>query len=201
MEAEFLYNPVDKGLYCHAPTLLETATGDLLAAWYTYPDEEYTGASLALARRSADQIKWDSSENALGPFDSSVGNPVLFQEPEGRVWLLFVLLKGRYCNDAILKGVYSEDGGRSWSSPMTIWSERGMMVRHPPVLFGNGSLLLPAYDEVAGESVLLSSRRPYTQWKMAYRFSGFPLIQPVLTREGPHRLTLFFRPSISPHIY
>lgn len=27
MEAQFLYNPPDKGLRCHAPTLVQTAAG------------------------------------------------------------------------------------------------------------------------------------------------------------------------------
>ena len=39
---------------------------------------------------------------------------------------------------------------------------------------------------------LLSSQSPFSSWREAYRFSGLPLIQPVLVREGNSRLTLFF---------
>ncbi len=198
MQSQFLYNPPDKGLYCHAPTLLKTAAGNLLAAWYAYAEEEHVGASLVIARRLTAEKQWGPSGSVLGVSHYSAGNPVLFQVPSGVIWLLFVLLKGSYWNDAELQGAYSDDEGHTWSAPITLWQERGMMVRHAPVLRADGSLLLPAYDEVAHRSVLLSSREPYSQWTEIYRFTDSPLIQPVLVREASGRLALFFRPSVEP---
>ncbi len=198
METQFLYNPPGMGLYCHSASLLQTGEGDMLASWYAYPEEEHIGASLILARRRYGQAHWGPSEPVLNAINNSTGNPVLFQTPGGTIWLLFVILKGTYWNDAELQGSCSEDGGATWSSPAALWLTRGMMVRHPPILLDNGSLLLPAYDECANESVLLSSQSPFSSWREAYRFSGLPLIQPVLVREGNSRLTLFFRPSSDP---
>ena len=74
---------------------------------------------------------------------------MLFQEPRGRIWVLFVLLKGRYWTDALLEGATSDDGGRSWSPSTTLWQERGLMVRHPPLQLNSGVWLLPTYDERA----------------------------------------------------
>ena len=200
MQAQFLYNPPDKGLYCHAPTLVQTSAGDLLAAWYAYPEKESEGGSLVLARRPAGQEQWEPSKGVLGPFEYSAGNPVLFQDPAGTLWLLFVLLKGNYWNDAELQGVHSVDGGYTWSPAGMLWRERGMMVRHPPVPLADGSLLLPAYDESLHQSLLLSSRPPYAQWSEAYRFDDPPLIQPVLVREAERRLALLFRPWTDPRL-
>lgn len=198
MEAHFLYNPKNKGAFCHAPTLLETAGGDLLASWYVYEDKEHINACLALARRRKGQTKWDKCQPLMDSRKYSIGNPVLFQEPGGRIWLLFVVLKGSYWLDAVLEGMSSEDGGYSWSTPVQLWKKKGMMIKHPPVLRENGSLLLPAYDETASRSVLLSSRPPCDKWQEVYHFSDIEIIQPVLVREAFDRLGLFFRPCSDP---
>lgn len=194
VEAQFLYNPPDYGLYCHAPTLTGLVSGDLLAAWYAYPVEEHKNAALVLARKDGRRADWERSRAIFGRSDFSMGNPVLFQTPDEVVWLYFVTLRGNYWNDAELYGCHSKDGGSSWSSPVKLWRERGTMVRHPPIVLGNGALLLPVYDEAARESFLLSSRGPYHEWKETHRFAGLPIIQPALIRLNASTLALFFRP-------
>ena len=198
MEAHFLYNPQGKRSFCHAPTLLETSAGDLLASWYAYNQEEHKDACLALVRRRQGQSEWEVCAPVAGSATGSVGNPVLFQEPAGRIWLLFVVLNGTYWNDALLEGVWSEDEGYSWSRPVRLWNEKGLMIKHPPVLRGDGSLMLPVYDESTGCSRLLVSRSPYDQWEEVYRFAGVRITQPVLVREAAGRLGLFFRPCSDP---
>ena len=75
-----------------------------------------------------------------------------------------------------------------------------MMVRHQPVVAGNGRLLLPAYSENKKEPVILSSDAPYNVWRETYRFKGLPLIQPSLVKEGGGRLRMFFRPTTMPQL-
>jgi predicted neuraminidase len=103
-------------------------------------------------------------------------------------------LKGNYWNDAELFGCRSADGGHHWSAPLKLWRSRGTMVRHPPIALGNGSLLLPVYDEASRESFLLASQAPYENWRETYRFAGLTIIQPALIRVDGSTLALFFRP-------
>ena len=118
----------------------------MLASWYAYPEKEHIGASLILARRRYGQAYWGSSEPVLNAINNSAGNPVLFQTPGGdHLAPLRHLEGGPTGNDAELQGSCSEDGGATWSSPAALWLTRGMMVRHPPILLDNESLLLPAY--------------------------------------------------------
>jgi predicted neuraminidase len=198
IEAEFLHNPLDGGMFCHCPTLLETPSGTLMVAWYAYPEDEHRGATLVLAKKIQDRSQWNPSESILDTGNYSAGNPVLFQEPGGRIHLLYVVLKGHYWNDAYLQGVWSDNEGKTWSKPIQHWQEPGMMIRHPPVLLDSGSYLLPAYDERARQSILLSSSPPYSKWQAAYRFEVPELIQPTLVNENSGRLTLVFRPSTAP---
>lgn len=196
-EATFLYNPPGVGDHAHAASLLRTHDGGFLAAWYAYPEVEHRAASLVIARKAAGEDGWRQSEPLLEGGGYSAGNPVLFQEPVDRIWVLFVLLKGPYWTDAILEGACSDDGGRSWSTSMTLWQERGMMVRHPPVRLDSGLWLLPAYDERARRAILLCSSPPFLRWRVSYTFEDLPLLQPSLIRE-PHRLTILFRPWSDP---
>ncbi len=198
LKAQFLYNPPGRGLYCHSATLAQTRDGALLAAWYAYPEEEHRNGSLILARRRPGSATWSKSKQILPELDSSAGNPVLFEAPNGILWLHFALLKGDYWNSAELMASFSQDGGNTWSSPHRLWPDRGMMVRHPPVALEDGGLLLPAYDENLRESVLLKSGPPFTEWIASYRFKGLSLIQPVLVRQREHSLGIYFRPWSDP---
>lgn len=197
MEAHFLYNPDSAGLHAHAPTIAILDDGDMLACWYAYPEEENKNGCLVFARRSASGGAWQVNRNVVR-YEYSAGNPVLFQDSSGVVWLWFVVLKGRYWNDAQLQAMSSRDGGRTWSLPASISSVPGMMVRHPPIQLDDGRLILPAYDERASHSLLLASAPPYASWEELYRFSDLPLIQPVLVKNGDERLSIFFRPVGEP---
>jgi len=198
LEAEFLYNPADKGMHCHCPTLLESQSGNLLAAWYVYTQDEYRQATLALAKKNPDDSIWQTTKNIPVISKYSLGNPVLFQEPGGRIHLMHVALKGTYWNDAVLYSIYSEDEGQTWTEPSLLWKELGMMVRHPPVFLNNGNCLLPAYDERKRSSIILSSEPPYSKWKISYSFKGNDIIQSVLIKNKEEQLIMFFRPHSDP---
>jgi predicted neuraminidase len=198
IEAEFLHNPMDKGMFCHCPSILETLSGTLMVAWYVYPEDEHCDATIALAKKDKDQNTWNPSQSILDTGNYSAGNPILFQEPDGRIHLLYVVLKGHYWNDAYLQGVWSDDEGKTWSTPTQLWQEPGMMIRHPPVLLDSGSYLLPAYDERAQQSILLSSSPPYSKWQAAYRFETPEVIQPAIVKEQSGKLILLFRPATDP---
>jgi predicted neuraminidase len=198
IDAEFLQNPPDKGHFCHCPSIVETQSGTLMVAWYVYPEDEHSGATLALAKKLPDRSKWNPTESILETGKYSAGNPVLFQDPNGRIHLLYVLLKGHYWNDAYLQGVWSDNEGQTWSKPVQHWQKPGMMIRHPPILLDSGLYLLPAYDERARQSIMLSSPPPYSSWQEAYRFDAPEVIQSAIVKEDNGSLTLFFRPATDP---
>lgn len=198
IEAEFLYNPVDKGMHCHCPTLLECQSGNLLAVWYVYPVDEYKQGTIALSRKNIGNLIWQTTQNVPIPSKFSLGNPVLFQEPNGKIHLMYVALKGTYWNDAVLYSIHSEDEGKTWSEPNLLWKEKGMMVRHPPVFLNKGACLLPAYDERKKSSIILFSTPPYLNWEISFCFEGTDIIQSVLLKLNDNRLMMFFRPHSDP---
>lgn len=200
MKAEFLHNPSAAGQHAHCALLHPLLNGDLLAVWYGHPDvEDYKDAQICISRKSKSSNEWSKGELPLQKFSSSAGNPVLFQDPTTEIlWLLFVLLKGNYWNDAVLHSCFSLDNGHTWSAPQVAWPDKGMMVRHPPLYINNGTPLLPAYDEINNHSLLL--KRISGDWQIADAFADYPAIQPSLTKEQSGRLCLFFRPVKEPKV-
>ncbi|MCB0330016.1 MAG: exo-alpha-sialidase [Bdellovibrionales bacterium] len=198
MIAEFLYNPPSHGNNAHCGTLLELKDGSLLAAWYSYPgNHDYEDARLVVARRRAGDGQWQPSTSLLEKFSSSAGNPLLFQEGGSEtLTLFFVLLKGNYWNHSVLHSCSSLDSGFSWSVPSVVWKDKGMMVRHPPLVLEDSSMLLPAYDEKSNRSLLLRGKGD--SWHVDKVFEDIPLIQPVLIEDSSGRLTAFFRPADEP---
>jgi len=198
IEAEFLYNPADKGMHCHCPTILECQSGKLLAVWYVYNVDEYRNATLALASKNLKDSIWNTTKTISIDSKYSLGNPVLFQEPNGRIHLMYVALRGTYWNDAVLYSIYSEDDGETWTDPRLLWKELGMMVRHPPVFLKSEVCLLPAYDECKKRSIILSSQPPYSNWEISYQFKESDIIQSTLIKTEEDDLIMFFRPHSDP---
>ncbi len=197
MEAQFLYNPDKYGYHCHVPTLMESVSGDFLAAWYAYPEKETAGARLVLVRKPKGAEEWKRSQPVLEPFKSSAGNPVLFQNPSnGVIWLMFVLINRQYWDDAEIYISCSEDDGHTWSSSEKIDNSRGIMIRHQPVFCADSNPLLPVHDEAGRHSLLL--KRNFGRWEQVYKFDDPELIQASLIRESENRLSLFFRPVDDP---
>lgn len=201
LNSQFLYNPDGRVSFCHAPSIAETASGTLVAAWYAYEEEECREAVLVIAHKPSGEEIWSKSRPLFEGFQHSCGNPVLFEDTRtSKLWILFVLLKGEYWTDAQMMGSYSTDLGQTWSRPAVMWRELGMMVRHPPLELRQGEFLLPAYDERTRRSVLLSSRPPTQSWDESHRFEGLEVIQPALLRESDRELSIFFRPTRDPRV-
>lgn len=101
---ETLANPSDTVAHCHCSTITLTPSGDLLVAWYAYPEDETRGGILVVARKRPGSHRFERSRRILSEMTRSLGNPVLFCGEEGRIHLLFVILRGSYWDSAMLTG-------------------------------------------------------------------------------------------------
>lgn len=72
---EVLANPDAAYPHCHCATIVRLSCGDLLVAWYAYPQEETRGGVLILARKRANGARFDRPRRILAELNSSLGNP------------------------------------------------------------------------------------------------------------------------------
>jgi hypothetical protein len=64
-----------------------------MVAWYVYSEDEFVGATLAFAEKGKYRSTWNFSKTILKNSKYSLGNPMLFQDPRGRIHLLYVTIK------------------------------------------------------------------------------------------------------------
>jgi hypothetical protein len=85
------------------------------------------------------------------------GNPVVFQAPDGRVWLFYVNRYGESWSNARVKGKISNDVAQTWSDSFMLNFEEGTMVRGRPIVLNNGDYLLPMYYETGDDREMTAS--------------------------------------------
>ena len=197
MDAEFLYNPENNLNHCHGPSLFIDQDQTLFATWYAYPEEETRGGRIALAMRPKNANEWTKPRILFSEIHSSQGNPIVFRGHDGRLWCLFVIISGSYWNHAIIMASSSKDDGLSWTTPKTISSQKGLMLRHNPISTNQRDLLLPLYDEVSMESYLYSFDPFEVRMSQHLKFNKQDLIQPCITQEGATFVAVF-RPRNEP---
>ncbi|WEL73793.1 exo-alpha-sialidase [Pseudomonas sp. CBSPCGW29] len=72
-------------------------------------------------------------------------NPILFQAPNGPLWLIWTAQVSGNQETAIVRRRLSRDQGRSWGPVETLFEQAGTFVRQPPVVLDNGDWLLPVW--------------------------------------------------------
>ena len=127
---EFLYIPTTFP-QCHASTIVETRKGDLVAAYFGGLYERHPEVCIYVSRKPKGSDKWEAPQMvADGVFtpgtpdadfagiDSTSNrkacwNPVLYEMPDGELWLFFKI--GKSVKDWTGWLVKSHDGGKTWS--------------------------------------------------------------------------------------
>jgi predicted neuraminidase len=150
-----------------------------------------------------DGLRWSSPDAiARDPFHS-LGNPVIWQAPDGLVWLFFVSRYGTLWADSRIAGKVSRDGARTWSDSFGVACDNGMMVRGHPIVLHDGNFLLPVYHEVGRDtekvdadctSLFLRFDSASKLWQPGGRVrSRLGNIQPAAVEIAPNQLLAFCR--------
>ena len=164
----------------HSPTIIEHEDGALQAVWFQGTTEAGRDVALWSARLSGED--WSEPVRLFGARDDSqalgyrvktIGNPALFHDGAGTLWLAYVnpSIGGWATSRIALRR--SDDSGASWSPPRQLVTSPllGMstLVRFGAVAAEGGLMALPAYHEliedypflllVDGDGRLVGSRR------------------------------------------
>ncbi len=96
---------------------------------------------------------------ARDPF-RSLGNGVVWQAPDGVVWLFYVVRYGATWSTSRIQAKVSRDNAATWSDAFMLHEGEGMMVRNRPIVLHDGDYLLPIYHEV-GDDPEIGRRRQH----------------------------------------
>ncbi len=148
---ERVFGPELPDAYKHPVSITELANRDLYLVYYggsgEYGDDTYVRGS----RLTKGATHWTRPEIiADTPFRSD-GNGVVWQAPDGIVWLFYVCRYGPTWSNSRIKYKISRDGAKTWSDSDMLAFEEGSMVRGHPIVLKGGDYLLPVYHETGND--------------------------------------------------
>lgn len=144
---ERVFGPELPGKYKHPASITELANGDLYIAYYGGSGEYADDTAVYGSRLVKGTKEWTRPVViANSPFRTD-GNAVVWQAPDGLVWLFYVTRYGETWSDSRIKFKISDDGATTWSDSDLLAFEKGMMVRAAPIVLTTGEYLLPIYHE------------------------------------------------------
>ncbi|MCB9766698.1 MAG: exo-alpha-sialidase [Candidatus Omnitrophica bacterium] len=140
------------GIYKHPASITELENGDLYIAYYGGSGEYEDDTAVYGSRLKQGETEWSFPEVIADTPGRGEGNPVVWQAPDGVVWLFYVNRYGDTWSNARVKAKISKDGARTWSDSFMFSMEEGSMVKGAPIVLNNGDYLLPMYHET-GEDI------------------------------------------------
>jgi predicted neuraminidase len=155
---ERVFGPeVPTGPYKHPACLTELDNGDLYLVYYGGEGEYAVRTSVFGSRKTRGGTTWSAPKPvAHDPF-RSVGNGVVWQAPDGLVWLFYVVRDGETWSTSRVQAKVSKDRAETWSDASVFASEPGTMVRNRPIVLADGHYLLPAYHETGHDQELVGA--------------------------------------------
>lgn len=134
---------------CHASTIVETARGGMVAAWFGGTREKHPDVGIWVSR--LEQGSWTPGvevANGVQPGGTRhpTWNPVLFQ-PRGGAPLMLFYKVGPSPQTWWGEVRTSTDGGRTWSAARRLPAGILGPIKNKPVQLADGTILSPTSDE------------------------------------------------------
>jgi predicted neuraminidase len=150
---ERIFGPeVPTGPYKHPASLAVFDNGDLYLVYYGGAGEYATATSVFGSRLRQGETQWSQPKVIARDPLRSTGNGVVWQAPDGVVWLFYVVRFGKTWSESRIQVKLSNDRGETWSDASVLDLRRGMMVRNKPIALANGDYLLPIYHETGEDT-------------------------------------------------
>lgn len=137
----------------HAAFLSPLRDGSLGCVWFAGTKEGQPDVSIYFSRLPKGSDTWTPAEKISDDPTRSEQNPVLFETPNGQLWVMYTSQDFNGQETSIVKRRISEDGGQTWGDIEVLFERAGTFIRQPMVVLDNGDWLLPVFscDPIPGE--------------------------------------------------
>ncbi|QND45727.1 glycosyl hydrolase (plasmid) [Rhizobium lusitanum] len=155
MTGEILANSLEKGrgdaylpspcIQNHAANLAFLPDGTLTCVWFGGTMEGMGDISIYMSHLSPGATRWSAPEKMSDDPAKSEQNPLIFNAPNGHVWLLYTSQTSGNQDGSVVKCRISADGGKTFGEVRVLCDLPGTFVRQPIVVNGRGAWLLPVF--------------------------------------------------------
>ena len=194
----------------HASNIMPLNNGDLLCAWFGGSREGSPDIYILISRLKKGATEWTEPEIISEDPTRSEQNPVIFVDPDERIWLFYTAQLGTDQSTSVVRYRISTDKGYSWSEVKTIFNKPGSFIRQPLIVTDSFEWLFPMYYSIRSKdspwfgmdySVVKISPDQGRSWKeYEVPFStGLVHMNVVKLKDG--RLKGFFRSRKADRIY
>ena len=136
---------------CHASTIVETQQGNLVCAYFGGTHEGNPDVGIWVSIKAKGENQWQepilADDGVIDGEPTACWNPVLFEMPDGELWLFYKIAKTIQTWKGYLKK--SLDGGRTWSEREALPENFLGPIKNKPILLGD-RLLCGSSTEVGG---------------------------------------------------
>lgn len=187
---------------CHASTILHMKNGEFLAAWFGGQKEGTDDVGIWLVKGTPG--KWSAPLEVAKIREDAHWNPVLFQSPEGKIFLYFKVGKKIPSWETWVKT--SDDNGQTWSDARELVQRdkggRGP-VRNKPIITSAGLWIAgasheegnwDAFADISADQGNTWTASPYIKLNRN-EFKGKGVIQPTLWESAPGKVHMLLRSS------
>ncbi|MGX0496403.1 sialidase family protein [Klebsiella aerogenes] len=195
----------------HAANLLPLPDGTLLCVWFGGSQEGKADISVWGARLAPGAASWSEATKLSDDPQRSEQNPVLFQAPDGVLWLLWTAQHAGNQDTAIVRYRQSRDGGKHWGAIATLLDEPGTFIRQPISVMPNGNWLLPVFycrtrpgekwvgnDDVSAVKISADGGK---SWRDVAVPQSLGCVHMIITPLADGSLAAFFRSRWADHIW
>jgi predicted neuraminidase len=202
-------NPDSPHAMSHVASIAELFGGGFAATWYAGSREGGSDVAIYFSTRMPGDERWSparaivtraSATRDLRRYIKKVGNPLVFSDPKGRLWLIYVTVSIGGWSGSSLNVTISEDEGQTWTrsrrltlSPFLNLSE---LVKNAPAALSDGGWAVPIYHELVGtfpEVLWLNDRDGDIVATKSRVSAGWYGYQPAMTPLDPERALAVLR--------
>jgi predicted neuraminidase len=195
----------------HAANLLLLKSGDLLCVWFSGTWEGQSDVGIVMSRLPKGAKQWSKAQLIDHHVGESYQNPVLFQAPNGTVWLIHTTqAAGEGQANAKVLVAKSDDNGNHWTAPNVLFDQAGAFVRQRLLVMPNQDWMLPMYftpskgittGAESNYSVVKISSDKGAQWKTCTVPKSEGMVQPDVIPLTDGSYVMFFRSRFADYIY
>jgi predicted neuraminidase len=198
VQAELIYSLDNRPTpSCHASTIVQTTTGQLVAAWFGGKQEGAADVGIWVSRRENGQ--WtrpvEAANGVMSPQKRfPCWNPVLLQPGSGPLVLFYKV--GPTPDGWWGEMMVSEDNGKTWKGHRRLAPTVMGPIKNKAVQLADGRILCPSSSEHAGWRAHLEITRDFETWEVVGPLNDpaqIGVIQPTLLTYPEGRLQMLYR--------